>query len=37
MHLANSYRRLGGRLPSLGWAALLSDVVDGVLLLESSP
>jgi NAD(P)-dependent dehydrogenase (short-subunit alcohol dehydrogenase family) len=37
VHLANSYRRPGGRLPSLGWAALLSDVVDGVLLLESSP
>jgi NAD(P)-dependent dehydrogenase (short-subunit alcohol dehydrogenase family) len=33
----NSYRRPGGRLPSLGRGGQVSDVVDGVLLLESSP
>jgi hypothetical protein len=37
VHPANSYRRPGGRLPSLGRAGPVSDVVDGVLLLESSP
>ena len=37
VHPANSYQGLGGRLPSLGRASQVSDVVDGVLLLESSP
>jgi hypothetical protein len=37
VHPANSYRRPGGRLPSLGRGGQVSDVVDGVLLLESSP
>jgi hypothetical protein len=32
---ANSYQGLGGRLPSPGRAGPVSDVVDGVLLLES--
>jgi NAD(P)-dependent dehydrogenase (short-subunit alcohol dehydrogenase family) len=36
VHPANSYQRLGGRLPSLGRAGPVSDVLDGVLLLESS-
>ena len=37
VHPANSYQGPGGRLPSLGRAGQVSDVVDGVLLLESSP
>jgi NAD(P)-dependent dehydrogenase (short-subunit alcohol dehydrogenase family) len=37
VHPAGSYQESGGQLPSLGRAALVSDVVDGVLLLESSP
>jgi NAD(P)-dependent dehydrogenase (short-subunit alcohol dehydrogenase family) len=36
VHPANSYQGLGGRLPSPGRAAQVSDVVDGVLLLEWS-
>ena len=32
-----SYDGLGGRLPPLGRAGQVSDVVDGVLFLESSP
>ena len=36
-HPPESYERLGGRLPPLGRAGQLSDVVDGVLFLESSP
>ena len=36
-HLAASYQHLGGRLPPLGRAGQVSDVVDGVLFLESSP
>jgi NAD(P)-dependent dehydrogenase (short-subunit alcohol dehydrogenase family) len=37
MHPADSYDRLGARLPPLGRAGQVSDVVDGVLFLESSP
>ena len=33
----DSYEHLGGRLPPLGRAGQISDVVDGVLFLESSP
>ena len=36
-HPPESYQHLGGRLPPLGRAGRLSDVVDGVLFLESSP
>jgi len=36
-HPPESYQHLGGRLPPLGRAGQLSDVVDGVLFLESSP
>jgi NAD(P)-dependent dehydrogenase (short-subunit alcohol dehydrogenase family) len=34
---ADSYDRLGARLPPLGRAGQVSDVVDGILFLESSP
>jgi len=34
---AESYDHLGGRLPPLGRIGQVSDVVDGVLFLESSP
>ena len=37
MHLAGRPDDLGGRLPPLGRAGQISDVVDGVLFLESSP
>ena len=37
MHLAGSYDDLGDRLPPLGRAGQISDVVGGVLFLESSP
>jgi NAD(P)-dependent dehydrogenase (short-subunit alcohol dehydrogenase family) len=37
VHPADSYAHLGGRLPPLGRAGQVSDVVDGVLFLESSP
>ena len=37
MHPAGSYDRLGDRLPPLGRAGQISDVVEGVLFLESSP
>ncbi len=36
-HPPDSYDRLGGRLPPLGRPGQISDVVDGVLFLESSP
>jgi NAD(P)-dependent dehydrogenase (short-subunit alcohol dehydrogenase family) len=36
-HPADSYDGLGGRLPPLGRVGQVSDVVDGVLFLESSP
>ena len=36
-HPADTYDRLGGRLPPLGRVGQVSDVVDGVLFLESSP
>jgi NAD(P)-dependent dehydrogenase (short-subunit alcohol dehydrogenase family) len=36
-HPADSYEDLGGRLPPLGRAGQVSDVVDAVLYLESSP
>jgi NAD(P)-dependent dehydrogenase (short-subunit alcohol dehydrogenase family) len=36
-HPADSYEHLGGRLPPLGRAGQVSDVVDGILFLESSP
>jgi NAD(P)-dependent dehydrogenase (short-subunit alcohol dehydrogenase family) len=36
-HPADSYDRLGGRLPPLGRVGQVSDVVDGILFLESSP
>jgi NAD(P)-dependent dehydrogenase (short-subunit alcohol dehydrogenase family) len=37
MHPPESYEHLGGQLPPLGRAGQVSDVVDGVLFLESSP
>ena len=37
VHLADSYDGLGSRLSPLGRAGRVSDVVDGVLFLESSP
>ncbi len=37
VHPADSYEHLGGRLPPLGRAGQVSDIVDGVLFLESSP
>jgi NAD(P)-dependent dehydrogenase (short-subunit alcohol dehydrogenase family) len=36
-HPPDSYQHLGGRLPPLGRVGQVSDVVDGVLFLESSP
>jgi NAD(P)-dependent dehydrogenase (short-subunit alcohol dehydrogenase family) len=36
-HPPGGYEHLGGRLPPLGRAGQISDVVDGVLFLESSP
>jgi NAD(P)-dependent dehydrogenase (short-subunit alcohol dehydrogenase family) len=37
VHPADSYEELGDRLPPLGRAGQVSDVVDGILFLESSP
>ena len=37
VHPAGSYDDLGGRLPPLGHAGQISDVVDAILFLESSP
>jgi NAD(P)-dependent dehydrogenase (short-subunit alcohol dehydrogenase family) len=37
LHPADSYDRLGDRLPPLGRVGQVSDVVDSVLFLESSP
>ncbi len=37
VHPADSYEHLGGRLVPLGPVGQVSDVVDGVLFLESSP
>jgi len=37
VHPADSYEHLGGRLPPLGRVGQVSDVVNGVLFLESSP
>src|SRR6476659_6355092 len=37
LHPAESYQDLGGRLPPLGRAGQVSDVVDAILFLESSP
>jgi NAD(P)-dependent dehydrogenase (short-subunit alcohol dehydrogenase family) len=37
VHPPDSYEDLGGRLPPLGRAGQISDVVNGVLFLESSP
>jgi NAD(P)-dependent dehydrogenase (short-subunit alcohol dehydrogenase family) len=37
VHPAGSCEHLGGRLPPLGRAGQVSDVVDGILFLESSP
>jgi NAD(P)-dependent dehydrogenase (short-subunit alcohol dehydrogenase family) len=37
MHPAESYDELGDRLPPLGRVGQISDIVDGVLFLESSP
>jgi NAD(P)-dependent dehydrogenase (short-subunit alcohol dehydrogenase family) len=37
MHPAESYGDLGDRLPPLGRVGQVSDVVDGILFLESSP
>jgi NAD(P)-dependent dehydrogenase (short-subunit alcohol dehydrogenase family) len=37
VHPADSYEGLGGRLPPLGRVGQVSDVVDGILFLESSP
>ena len=36
-HPADSYEHLGARRPPLGRAGQVSDVVDGILFLESSP
>ena len=37
VHPADSYEHLGGRFVPLGRAGQVSDVVDAVLFLESSP
>jgi NAD(P)-dependent dehydrogenase (short-subunit alcohol dehydrogenase family) len=37
MHPAESYQGLGDQLPPLGRVGQVSDVVDGILFLESSP
>jgi NAD(P)-dependent dehydrogenase (short-subunit alcohol dehydrogenase family) len=37
MYVADGYDGLGGWLPPLGRAGQVSDVVEGVLFLESSP
>jgi NAD(P)-dependent dehydrogenase (short-subunit alcohol dehydrogenase family) len=37
MHPAESYEDLGDRLPPLGRVGQISDVVDAILFLESSP
>jgi NAD(P)-dependent dehydrogenase (short-subunit alcohol dehydrogenase family) len=37
MHPAGSYDSLGDRLPPLGRVGQVSDVVDAILFLESSP
>ena len=37
VHPPESYEHLGDRLPPLGRAGQVSDVVDGILFLESSP
>jgi len=37
VHPADSYEGLGGQLPPLGRVGQVSDVVDGILFLESSP
>jgi NAD(P)-dependent dehydrogenase (short-subunit alcohol dehydrogenase family) len=37
VHPADSYEGLGGRLPPLGRVGQVSDVVEGILFLESSP
>jgi NAD(P)-dependent dehydrogenase (short-subunit alcohol dehydrogenase family) len=37
VHPADSYKELGDRLPPLGRAGQVSDVVDGILFLEASP
>jgi NAD(P)-dependent dehydrogenase (short-subunit alcohol dehydrogenase family) len=37
VHPPESYQHLGGRLPPLGRPGQVSDVVDGILFLESSP
>jgi NAD(P)-dependent dehydrogenase (short-subunit alcohol dehydrogenase family) len=37
VHLPDSYDGVGGRLSPLGRPGRVSDVVDGVLFLESSP
>jgi len=37
VHPPDSYEHLGGRLPPLGRADQVSDVMDGVFFLESAP
>ncbi len=37
VHPPESYDGLGGQLPPLGQVGQVSDVVDGILFLESSP
>jgi NAD(P)-dependent dehydrogenase (short-subunit alcohol dehydrogenase family) len=37
MYPAESYEALGDRLPPLGRVGQVSDIVDGILFLESAP
>jgi len=37
VHPADSYAGLGARLPPVGHVGQVSDIVDGILFLESSP
>ena len=37
MHPAETYADLGTQLPPIGHVGQVSDIVDGILFLESSP